>query len=449
MKIQTQFYLLIAGIFIVPILLITGQILYLQADQDRETASLYKDIAAIIDNETDFENHEKLSNFLYRMSRFGDIVVFGKDFEIIHSTIPEFTSGTSMPLKEIFALVNQRDERYSYFFESPRSAGSNGFILIRRDRPLIRGTPFRPRLYPVVILLGVFLFLIIFSIIMSLFIARSITKSIMVLENATGRIAAGELDFTVEAKGSNEIISLTNSLNKMRDTLKEDERRRYRFIMGVTHDLKTPLALINAYTEWIEDGITKNPATGVSITAIIKAKANRLEDMINDLLEFVRMDTGEWRSRLKDTNLSAFLRQSAKLFALDTEILRHEFRYTSVLPDTVFVPMDERLVRRALENIVNNAIRYTPDGSVISLDTLLTVDAVRLVISDNGPGIDEADLPHVFEMFYRGSSSRREQGIGLGLAVVKRVIDWHGWTISVSSEKEKGACFTIAIPLVK
>lgn len=449
MKIQTQFYLLIAGIFIVPILLIAGQILYLQAGQDQETFSMYKDIAAIIDGETDFENHERLSNFLYRMSRFGDIVIFDKDFEIIHSTIPEFTIGTFMPLKEILALINQRDERYSYFFESPRSAGSNGFILIRRDSPLLRGGPFRPILYPVVILLGVFLFLIIFAITMSLFITRSITKSIMVLENATRRIAAGELDFTVEAKGSNEIRSLTNSLNKMRDTLKEDERRRYRFIMGVTHDLKTPLALINAYTEWIEDGITKNPATGVNTTEIIKAKANRLEDMINELLEFVRMDTGEWRGRLKDTNLSAFLRQSAKLFTLDAEILRHEFRYTSALPDTVLVPMDERLVQRALENIVNNAIRYSPDGSIISFDVFLTSDAVRLVISDNGPGIDEADLPHVFEMFYRGSSSRREQGMGLGLAVVKWVADWHGWAISVSSKKGKGACFTVTIPLVK
>jgi signal transduction histidine kinase len=284
---------------------------------------------------------------------------------------------------------------------------------------------------------------------MSLFIARSITKSIMVLENATRRIAAGELDFTVEARGGNEITSLTNSLNKMRDTLKEDERRRYRFIMGITHDLKTPLASIKAYTEAIEDGIAEDPATGSSATEIINAKADRLEGMINDLIEFVRMDTGEWRSKLKNINLSAFLRQSAKLFALDAEMLRHEFRYASALPEVVSVPMDERLARRALENIVNNAIRYTPDGSVISLDAAITGDTVRLVISDNGPGIDEADLPHVFEMFYRGSSSRREQGMGLGLAVVKWVIDWHGWAISVSSEKGKGACFTITVPLIK
>ena len=447
MKIQTQFYLLIAGIFIVPILLITGQILYLKADQDQKTISMYKDIAAIIDDETDFEDRERLSNFLYSMSRFGDIVVFGKNFKVIHSTIPEFASGTLMPLKEIFALVNQRDQRYSYFFESPRSAGNNGFILIRRDRPFVRGIPFRPLLYPVIILLGVFLFLIIFAISMSLFIARSITKSIMSLENATRRIAAGELDFAVEVKGSNELISLSNSLNKMRNTLKENEHRRYRFIMGVTHDLKTPLSSIKAYTEAIEDGITEDPATGASATEIINAKVNRLEGMINDLIDFVRMDTGEWRSRLKNTNLSTFLQQSARLFAIDTGMFRHEFQYTSSLPDSVSIPMDERLVQRALENIVNNAIRYTPDASVISLDASLAGDAVRLVISDNGPGIDEADLPHIFEMFYRGSSSRREQGMGLGLPVVKWVTDWHGWGISVSSEKGRGVCFTMIIPV--
>jgi signal transduction histidine kinase len=233
----------------------------------------------------------------------------------------------------------------------------------------------------------------------------------------------------------------------MRNTLKEDERRRYRFIMGVTHDLKTPLASIKAYTEAIEDGIAEDPAIGSSATEIINAKVDRLEGMINDLIEFVRMDTGEWRGRLKNINLSAFLRQSAKLFALDAEMLRHEFRYNSVLPETVSVPMDERLAQQALENIVNNAIRYTPDGSVISLDAGLAGDVARLVISDNGPGIDEADLPHIFEMFYRGSSSRREQGMGLGLAVVKWIADWHGWGISAASEKGRGFCFTVIIPL--
>jgi signal transduction histidine kinase len=98
---------------------------------------------------------------------------------------------------------------------------------------------------------------------------------------------------------------------------------------------------------------------------------------------------------------------------------------------------------------VNNAIRYTPDGSVINLTAGIAGKTVQITVSDNGPGIAKADLPHVFEMFYRGTSSRREQGMGLGLAVVKWVVDSHNWTIEARSgrEGETGACFCITVPL--
>jgi signal transduction histidine kinase len=306
--------------------------------------------------------------------------------------------------------------------------------------------------FPVIILFIVLL-PIIFAIIMSLLIARSITRSVLVLENATRRIAEGELDVSIDVKGSNEITSLTNSLNKMRNTLKEEEQRRYRFIMGVTHDLKTPLALIKAYTEAIEDGITEDPASHTSATEIISAKADQLEGMINELLEYVRMDSGEWRGQLQKVNITAFLQDAARAFAPDVELLHHEFRSEITLPANVFVSMDERLILRALENLVNNAIRYTPNGSVITLSAGLVegkaANTMRLTVRDNGPGIDRADLPHVFEMFYRGTASRREQGMGMGLAVVKWAVNSHGWSIAVSSDREgkKGTDFCIAIPI--
>jgi signal transduction histidine kinase len=458
MKIQTQFHLLIAGILGVPVLLIIVQFIYLHADTNQEEISLYEDIIGMTDGGTadsdeegtqapaNFEDRERLSRFIYRIGRFGDIAVFGRDFTVIHSTIPQFRAGGVSSMEAIIAMLNRDDERHAYLIEPPRDIGKAGYVLVRRDTTLLR-RPFGNFLYPILTVLGLLLFLILFAIIMSLLIARSITKSVMVLENATRRIASGELDLVLVVKGSNEITSLTNSLNKMRDALKEEERRRCRFIMGVTHDLKTPLALIKAYTEAIEDGITEDPATGAGATEIISAKADQLEGMIGDLIEFVRMDTGEWRGRLKNTNLSAFLRQSARAFAMDAELLRHEFTFHSTLPDDILVPMDERLVQRALENIVNNAVRYTPDGSVISLNAAVTGNAVTLTVRDNGPGIESADLPRVFEMFYRGSSSRREQGMGLGLVVARWVADCHGWTIAASSIKGQGSCFTITIPL--
>jgi signal transduction histidine kinase len=465
-KIQTQFHLLITGIIAVPLLLILGQIIYHQSSRRQEQAeiSVYEDIAAMMDPQMDFEDREALSRFIFRVSRMGDIAVFRKDFLVLYSAIPEFTAGVYEPVEKIFAFISGEDWRYGYTFESPGRMSNSGYILIRRDL-LMPGGP--PRMFFPVIILFIFLLPIIFAIIMSLLIARSITKSVLVLENATRRIAEGELDITIDVKGSNEITSLTNSLNKMRNELKEEEQRRYRFIMGVTHDLKTPLALIKAYTEAIEDGITCDPASHTSATEIISGKADQLEGMINELLEYVRMDSGEWRGQLQKVNITAFLQDAARAFAPDVELLHHEFRSEITLPANLLVSMDERLILRTLENLVNNAIRYTPGGSVITLSAGLVegkaggnvngkaggraANTVRLTVRDNGPGIDKADLPHVFEMFYRGTSSRREQGMGMGLAVVKWAVNSHGWSISVNSGREgagqRGTCFCITIPL--
>jgi signal transduction histidine kinase len=453
-KIQTQFHLLITGIIAVPLLLMLGQFIYHQSSRQQEQMeiSVYEDIAAMMDTQMDMEDREALSRFIFRVSRMGDIAIFRHDQIVLYSTIPEFLAGAYEPIEKIFAFISEENRRYGYTLEFPHWMQNLGYILIRREFPPPGGLP---RMFFPVLILFVFLLPIIFAITMSLLIARSITKSVLVLENATRRIAEGELDIAINVKGSNEITSLTNSLNKMRNALKEEEQRRYRFIMGVTHDLKTPLALIKAYTEAIEDGITEDPASHTSATEIISAKADQLEGMINDLLEYVRMDSGEWRSQLQKVNITAFLQDAARAFAPDVELLHHEFRSEITLPANLFVFMDERLILRALENLVNNAIRYTPNGSVITLSASLVdgkaSNTVRLMVRDNGPGIDQADLPHVFEMFYRGTASRREQGMGMGLAVVKWAVNSHGWSIAVSSEREgagqRGTCFCITIPL--
>jgi signal transduction histidine kinase len=235
----------------------------------------------------------------------------------------------------------------------------------------------------------------------------------------------------------------------MRNDLKEEEQRRYRFIMGITHDLKTPLASIKGYAEAIEDGVAGDDEEREAALEIISGKADQLEGMINDLLDFVRMDSLEWRSRLQMVDIAAFLREFTAGIVSDVELFRHRMEVSIQLEGFAAAPLDERLLQRALENLIGNAIRYTPDGALIRLDAAFEGNAVRISISDTGPGIVPEDLPHIFEMFYRGSSSRREQGMGLGLAVVKWVADSHGWQLSARSEQGQGACFTITIPLVQ
>ena len=292
---------------------------------------------------------------------------------------------------------------------------------------------------------------VLFSAIMSLLIVRSITRSVAILEDNSRRIANGELNLTVDVKGSNEITSLSGSLNKMRSALKEEEKRRYFFVMGITHDLKTPLALIKANVEAIEDGIMANPHDKKHSLHIMSKKVEELEGMINNLLDFARIDSGEIARNVSMTNLPSFLFSYIERVVIDAELLDHKVESTVNLPASLAVTMDSFLVQRALDNIVYNSFRYTPKGSCLfiaaELVTLVNNQTVTLTISDNGGGIDQKDLPYIFDHFYRGSASREDQGMGMGLTVTKSIIDSHGWSVSASSAVGKGAGFTVSIPL--
>jgi signal transduction histidine kinase len=278
------------------------------------------------------------------------------------------------------------------------------------------------------------------------FIARSIASSVTSLEGATKRIAGGNLDTAITVKGGNEITSLSASLNTMRLSLKEAQTRRSRFIMGVSHDLRTPLALIKGYTEAIADGMADAPEMLEKSLEIIGAKISQLEEMIDDLINFVKLDSGEWRSNLEKRALKPILENYAARLTSDGSLLGREVVTHIDIPGTLEIPVDERLFIRALENLSGNALRYTNEGGTVRLEAELS-DAKTLLIriSDNGCGIPPEDLPFIFDPFYRGSNSRREEGKGLGLSVVKSVVDSHGWEIGVKSTFGQGSVFTVKI----
>jgi signal transduction histidine kinase len=459
MKIRTQFHLLITGIIAVPLLAILAQYLLFEMIKREEAAAVslpdvslpdYEEVAEMLEGSISPHDWDAVVRFVSRNRGNTDYAVLRGDRMVVYSGIPDLAAGELVPPEKLIRLA---DKEHTVAIHSPAWLDGRGFVL-RRITFIPpppkggRGLLFYPQFFVIIICIMV----VLFAVVMSLFIAGSITRSVQSLENATRRIAAGELDLKVDVKGSNEITSLTASLNQMRDDLKEEERRRARFIMGVTHDLKTPLALIRGYAEAIEDGISSNFASGDSATGIIKSKVDQLEGMINDLIDYVRMDSGEWRSQLKELDLYAFLTGFTERFAPDAELFQHKMHVDIALPRGLTVPIDEKLMIRAFENLVNNAIRFTPPGTVISFEAGKSGDAVHITVKDNGPGIADRDLPHIFETFYRGSSSRREQGIGLGLAVVKWVIDFHGWTIRVRSHTRQesgdtGTCFIIEIPL--
>jgi signal transduction histidine kinase len=449
MKIQTQARLLVAGIVVTPLLIfLTFTIYRAFFESEMEDAfplPEYEDVSILLEDHISALDLETVTRFAAHAGRIGTAAIFRDDFLVLYSSIPDFSPGTFVDRERMLENLDREGEESIHIFFTRNLDENRIYMLISPDFTLrARLAPF---VMPALIALIAIGMLTVFSIGMSIVIAGTITNSVQVLENATRRIADGELDLHIDVKGSNEITSLTNSLNKMRTALKEDELRRSRFIMGITHDLKTPLALIKGYAEAIEDGVDKDPAFAGSAVQVITGKADQLEGMINNLLSYVRMDSGEWRARLQPRRLLEFLHSFVKTKSTDVGLLDHTLLNDINLPDDLAIPMDENLLYRALENLIHNAVRYTPPGSLIRLSAELRGKTIELVVSDNGPGIDSEDIPHVFEMFYRGSSSRREEGIGLGLSVVKWVVDDHGWNISVSAEKDNGTRFVINIPL--
>jgi len=174
--------------------------------------------------------------------------------------------------------------------------------------------------------------------------------------------------------------------------------------------------------------------------------------MIDDLMDFVRMDTSEWQQHLVEQPFLPFLQAFCKRVTIDAQLLHREVSFDLNIPEHAKVKMNEALITRVFENLVSNALRYTMEGGKVHITAQLENDPMNkativVKITDNGIGIDQEDLDRIFELFYRGTNSRREAGMGIGLSVVKSIIDSHGWNITVFSNKQVGSTFSITIPI--
>lgn len=326
--------------------------------------------------------------------------------------------------------------------------GKRLYILTRAARSGKRreGNLLWLRLYvPLCIFIAVILYLV-------LRLSRTIFYSISVLEEKTHLIANGDLNVALisqtegGAKQSNEITSLTENLERMRLSLSDLKERRTRFIMGISHDLRTPISVIKGYAEAITDGVVSTAEEVGNAAAIISGKAGQLDSMIEELISFVKLDSRDWRKSLESVPLRQALEDFASEALSAGTVFFRNVKIRIEVPD-VMVKMDRRMFTRMMENLFSNAIRYSRDGDDIQINAYKVADECRIEMCDTGIGIETDELERIFDMFQRGTHSRREDGMGIGLAVVKSVASAHGWKISVRSAIGKGTTFTISIPI--
>ena len=232
----------------------------------------------------------------------------------------------------------------------------------------------------------------------------------------------------------------------MRISLTEAQNQKTKFIMGISHDLRTPVAVIKGYTEAISDGIISDEADVKNAMELIQSKTEQLENMIDTLISFTKMNSTEIRQAMPTQSITQFISEIIKEEQTTGNVFNRNIVTQIDFDREVMVPFDKMLATRVFENLFNNALRYTKDNDTITLSAFIKDKNVIYKIADTGIGIDEKDLKNIFDLFYRATNSRREEGMGIGLSVVKNIIETHGWKIDVESQKDKGTCFTITIP---
>jgi signal transduction histidine kinase len=439
-KIKSQSYILIAGIVVMPLLVISVFFVYERLNLAYREARRYEELR--LDSLTT-DAELRVWAIIREKPKDLDMAVADPTGRVIYSTITEIRTGSNFIASLAAASHGSfKGKTFVFGYMPPLPEGYSAVASVPLSE-LLPSNAFGDFILVCILALAAIL---LFTAAMSVLIVSSITRSVLSLEEATRRVAAGELDLPIAIDGSNEIASLSRSLDRMRLEIKEDQARRARFIMGISHDLKTPLALVKGYAEALEEELGGAESGASAHLGIIQDKADQLEGMIDDLIDFERVDTGEWSRGLAELDFASFLRAFSKRVEADAALLGRELRSRVELREPILVCMDERLVSRALENLVYNALRYTAAGGIIELCASAKGEFLVVTIRDDGPGISAMDLPHIFEPFYRGSSSRREQGMGLGLSIVKTVVESHGWTIEVPPGKGKGVSFVIVIP---
>lgn len=236
-------------------------------------------------------------------------------------------------------------------------------------------------------------------------------------------------------------IAMRQRINDQLERLQETDRLRRELISNVSHDLRTPMSSMQGYLEMLmRPSITAYERK--SYIEIAYKNCNRLTQLVKELFELSKLDAGRTNPHYENFSLAELLQDVVQKFLLTAQ--QKEIQMTTPESSQLFmVYADIGLIERVLENLIDNALRYTPQGGRIQLSLAQQNTHVEVGIQDTGIGLTEEDIPHIFERYYRGQkpTEYQEQSTGLGLAIVKRILELHDSVISVESQLHQGTCF--------
>lgn len=299
------------------------------------------------------------------------------------------------------------------------------------------------------------LILIATSAIITAWVTNDIYKPITELSHAMQQIAEGNFEYRLSPANESEVGKLYSNYEQMRLRLKENAEETYQsekkskeLVSNISHDLKTPITSIKGYVEGIMDGVADTPEKMDKYIKTIYNKANDMDRLINELTTYSGIDTNKIPYHFHILNISDYFSDCVEEVGLDLEQKNICLNYTNLVPADTCIVADPEQMKKVINNIISNSVKYMGhDKGIIDIRILDEGESVKVEIEDNGKGIAAKDIGNIFERFYRTDSSRNSMqgGSGIGLSIVKKIIEDHGGYVWATSKEGEGTCMHFVI----
>lgn len=345
-----------------------------------------------------------------------------------------------------YALREENSIRTAYLAIPIVKEGNRiGFIRISTPVLYIEKTINTLRLY----ILLIFVFAAVISFPVGILLSKGLSSPLLKIAKIAKEVSSGSLTKRVEIKKrTDEIGTLVNTFNEMVKKLEQASRERKILLGNISHELMTPITTIRGFIETLDAGKIKNRQSIEECLEVIKSESIYLRELIEELQLLARLDDLSVKYDFRPLNITAVILEAEKSLCLkaeekDIDIINDFFT------DSVFVRGDYKTLKRVFVNLLYNAIKYSPVGKSVFVSTRRKNGFLEIMVKDEGIGIGSDDKGKIFERFYRGrNEEQREKGIGLGLSIVKEILDAHKVPIRVESQPNKGSTFIITFPIV-
>ena len=284
-----------------------------------------------------------------------------------------------------------------------------------------------------------------FAILTGFLLSRRALKPIDALTGTARRISSSDLSRRVEVgQADDELSRLAVTFNEMIERLQVSFKKQNRFVSDASHELRTPIAVIKGYADLIDQWAKDDPKVLEESVAAIRKEANGMTAFVEQLLFLARGDSQKLKPQKENFPASGLLHEIVE----ESKLVAPNRCFEEMAPENLQIYADRKLLKQALRALIDNAIKYTSKNGTIRLAASDDANGVKISVTDTGIGIPENELPRIFDRFYRADEdrSREKGGSGLGLSIVKWIVDVHGGNITVESKKGEGTSVSIRLP---